>query len=203
MTSVPFQGLPGLQGPPGFSGPKGPPVSELTLVRVGRSWGLDRLLICASTLSCLVFQGPQGKDGRPGHPGQRGELVSDHLTSDPIGLSISLPRPHPHVTAPFNVSSQGFQGQTGPPGPAGVVGPQVRVDPTSFPNVVPVGGCFGGKWISDRPPTPDYLRSRCAFFLSRERQEKQGLWARGARPALPALLVNKVSQDWRAERGPR
>lgn len=42
-----------------------------------------------------------------------------------------------------------------------------------------------------------------ASWVLRERQEKQGLWARGARPALPALLVNKVSQDWRAERGPR
>lgn len=157
MISVPFQGLPGLQGPPGFSGPKGPPVRELTLMggRWEGSWGVERFLICSSTLSRLVSQGPQGKDGRSGHPGQRGELVSDHLTSDPIKLSISSP----HMMLPFKFSPQGFQGQTGPPGPVGVVGPQVRVDPTSPSSFSLVGEILEGE-VDLRSPTPDHLCSR-------------------------------------------
>ena len=48
------------------------------------------------------------------------------------------------MTPSFNVSPQGFQGQTGPPGPAGVVGPQVRVDPPGLPSFAPVRAYLGG-----------------------------------------------------------
>lgn len=79
--------------------------------------------------------------------------MSDPLIFDPIRLSISS-LPPPHVISPFNFSPQGFQGQTGPPGPAGVVGPQVRVDSTSSSSFVPVGGYFGGHGSQVDPPTP-------------------------------------------------
>lgn len=100
--------------------------------------------------------------------------MSDPLIFYPIRFSIS-PLPSPHVTSPFNFSLQGFQGQTGPPGPAGVVGPQVRVNSISSPSFVPVGGYLGGSGSQAPPPTPYHLCSRWVFFLSRERQEKQDL----------------------------
>ncbi|KAJ8798179.1 hypothetical protein J1605_016812 [Eschrichtius robustus] len=40
-------------------------------------------------------------------------------------------------------------------------------------------------------------------WVLRERQEKQGLWVRGDPQAPLDLLVNKVFQAWKAERGPR
>lgn len=40
-------------------------------------------------------------------------------------------------------------------------------------------------------------------WVLRERQEKQDLWGRGGPQAPLDLLVNKVFQVWRAERGPR
>lgn len=66
------------------------------------------------------------------------------------------------MTSSFNVSPQGFQGQTGPPGPAGVVGPQVRVAPTGLPSFAPVWGYLrGGEMvILDRTTTPGHLHSR-------------------------------------------
>lgn len=42
----------------------------------------------------------------------------------------------------LKISPQGFQGQTGPPGPAGVVGPQVRVEPKSPFRFALVKGTF-------------------------------------------------------------
>lgn len=67
MISVPFQGLPGLQGPPGFSGPKGPPVRELTLIggQAGGELGRGEVpyLFFNSLPSCL-----------PGPPGERGTI---------------------------------------------------------------------------------------------------------------------------------
>jgi collagen type V/XI/XXIV/XXVII alpha len=116
---------------------------------VGGEAERGRLCIYTPTLSHFVTQGPQGKDGISGHPGPRGELVSDPLTCDPDFISSSLCHPH------FLLSSQGFQGQTGPPGPAGVLGPQVRVDPMN-----PLWG-LGERWISDGPPKSPPLMRHC------------------------------------------
>lgn len=41
------------------------------------------------------------------------------------------------------------------------------------------------------------------LWVLRARQEKQGLWVKGGLQAPLDLLVNKVFQVWRAERGPR
>lgn len=109
--------------------------------------------------------------------------MSGPLAYSPVKLSISSP----HVTPRFNFSPQGFQGQTGPPGPVGVVGPQVRMNPTGPSSFVPVARDLGGSG-SQTDPHPR------AFFLSRERQEKQDLWVRGGLQVPLGLLVNKVFQ---------
>lgn len=77
--------------------------------------------------------------------------MSGPLAYSPVKLSISSP----HVTPRFNFSPQGFQGQTGPPGPVGVVGPQVRMNPTGPSSFVPVARDLGGSGSQTDPhPRP-------------------------------------------------
>ena len=74
------------------------------------------------------------------------------------------------------------------------------------PQVFPVLQIFRGEvhlrqtFPPQPPPTPGGLHSREASFLSRERQEKRDLWARGAPQARLDPQVNKVFRAWKAER---
>ncbi|KPP63043.1 hypothetical protein Z043_118723 [Scleropages formosus] len=95
---------------------------------------------------------------------------------------------------------QGFQGKTGPPGPAGVVGPQVR-DPRSV-----AAPCSHVRQVTEHEyqhSVPKQRRSTCLLNVFRVNREKLGPWVSEDTQGHPVYLESRAYLELLAKKVPR
>uniref|UniRef100_I3MP55 Collagen type V alpha 3 chain n=1 Tax=Ictidomys tridecemlineatus TaxID=43179 RepID=I3MP55_ICTTR len=112
-----------IQGSIGFPGPLGPLGEKGKRVSGDPGGGRGK--------GQLEGGDPQGQPGATGQPGPK--VWDQRLPSLPHPGSPPTGPPQLSLFWGLNLIHSGFQGLTGPPGPAGVLGPQVRVGPTGSP----------------------------------------------------------------------